>query len=140
MYRNNEKIAWLLVESNAKYSEIAKKCQINLKKLYKLKKDKELIKELANAPAHRLTVYAQEILELHYYEEYRWVVTDNRQLELYNFRNLNGMNRDAKLVSQVSVTPEVKKYEHIKKINTDIPLFTRHLADARKAALNSVGF
>lgn len=140
MYIDIKKIDWLLFDSKVKNNEIAKKCQVKLKMLYKLKKEKMLVTELDNDSAHRLTLFAQELIELTYYEEYRWVVTQNRQLDLYSFRNINVMNRDAKLVSQVHITPEVKKYESIKKIQEEYHLFSKHLDEARKSALSSVGF
>lgn len=115
MYRDNKKIEWLLFESNANNTEIGKKCQINRSLIYKLKKNKELFDELAD-------------------------VADTREIDVYNFRNLIGINHNAKLVSQVVVTPEVKKYEHIKEIHNEIPLFHKNLVDARKLAVQSVGF
>lgn len=140
MYRDNKKIEWLLFERNANNTEIVKKCQINRSLIYKLKKNKELIDELADVAAYCLTTYAQELLENKFYENYRWVVADTREIDVYNFRNLIGINQNAKLVSQVVVTPEVKKYEHIKEIHNEVPLFHKNLVDGRELALQSVGF
>lgn len=101
MYRDNKKIEWLLFESNVNNTEIVKKCQINKSLIYKLKKNKEL----ADVAAYCLTTYVQELLENKFYENDRWVVADTREIDVYNFRNLIGINQNAKLVSQVFVTP-----------------------------------
>lgn len=140
MYRDNKKIAWLLFKSNAPNSEIVKNCLIKRSLIYKMKKNKEVIEKLADEPAYRLTTYAQELIENKFYEDYRWIVKNPRERDIYDFKNLISIDQNARLVSPVIVTPEIKKYEHIRNIHNEVPLFDRNLADARQLALQSVGF
>lgn len=136
---NSKKIIWLLLDSGQTLSEISQKTYISRDKLVQLKEETILVKDLATKQAQRLTAYAHELIEMNYYKDYRWLITREKEIEFYNFKNIVKTKKEDRLLMQVFVTPELRNYEFIKDVSEQDHVLYDELKDAKEEAFRSVG-